>query len=190
MTFRYIPNLISLLRILMVAPTIYCLLKGRYDVALILFAIAGISDGVDGYLARHYQWQSATGAVLDPLGDKLLMVSCYLVLGAQQILPIWLVIAVIARDIIIMSGVVFYHLYIEDIRMAPSWISKLNTALQVLLVVIVLYSLTQWPLASLLSNMIVTVFMSLVLITTVWSGADYCLVWGRKAWQIHREKQT
>jgi len=106
---RYIPNLISLLRILLVVPLALCLLSKNYTVALGVFLLAGFSDALDGYLARRFNWSSRLGALLDPLGDKLLMVTTYLLLGLQAVIPMWLVLAVILRDVIIVSGGLLYR---------------------------------------------------------------------------------
>ena len=109
MKLNQIPNIISVIRILLVAPVVYCLLNQQFQVAWWLFVIAGISDGVDGYLARRFNWQTELGATLDPIGDKLLMVFSYLALGWLAQLPIWLVILVILRDVVIVSGTLFYR---------------------------------------------------------------------------------
>lgn len=179
MTLRQLPNLISIIRILLVIPVVWSLLKGAYMTALVLFLIAGLSDGLDGFLARRYQWITRLGGFLDPLGDKLLMVCSYLSLGWIGALPDWLVIAVIARDGVIVAGTLAYRWLIADVEAEPILISKINTALQILLVLLVILSLA--TLADV--HMLVKWLMYLVFITTVMSGVSYVLLWGRRAWQ-------
>ena len=101
-----IPNIISILRILLVIPVIWLLLTDDFPSALWLFAIAGVSDALDGFLAKRYGWQSELGSLLDPLADKILLVSCYVVLGWLLLLPAWLVATVILRDVMIVVGAI------------------------------------------------------------------------------------
>ncbi|WP_373508037.1 CDP-alcohol phosphatidyltransferase family protein, partial [Thiocapsa sp.] len=104
MQLRDLPNIISVLRLVAVAPVMYLLLRQEYGWALVLFAAAGASDGLDGYLAKRYDWRSRLGGILDPLADKALLVACFLILGWQGLVPVWLVIAVILRDLVIVTG--------------------------------------------------------------------------------------
>ena len=106
---NYLPNIISVVRILLVAPTMYFLWQQQFHLALILFLIAGISDGLDGFLARRFGWQTRLGTYLDPIGDKLLLIGCYLLLGMLKIVPLWLVLLVIGRDILIVVGAALYR---------------------------------------------------------------------------------
>ncbi len=178
MTRRDIPNIISIGRILLVIPIVYLLYTQQLSIALVLFVIAGVSDGIDGYLAKRNGWTSKLGAFLDPLADKLLLVSSYLVLGWVGILPLWLVIAVIIRDLVIVSGSLGYFVLIGRVEMAPSLISKINTATQIgLVVVVLLASVIAW-LDGFIEPLIYVVFT-----TTVLSGIDYVWVWGKRAWQ-------
>jgi cardiolipin synthase len=139
---RHIPNLISILRILLVVPLAFFLLSKNYLVAFGLFFLAGISDALDGYLARRFNWSSRLGALLDPVGDKLLMITSYLILGGQEHLPIWLVVTVILRDVIIVTGGLAYRVMIGEVAIEPILSSKVNTALQIALMAIVLFSLS------------------------------------------------
>lgn len=174
---RDIPNLISLLRILLVFPVIYLLLHRQYQAAMLLFFVAGLSDGLDGFLARQFHWQSHLGGILDPLADKFLLVSVYLCLGWLGALPWWLVGLVILRDLVIVGGAVAYHFRVERLEASPSLVSKLNTLMQILLALIVVYDLGFSPLpVGLLQGMLWG-----VAITTVLSGVDYVVSWSRKA---------
>jgi len=173
---RDIPNLISVVRILLVGPVVWLLLEQRFVSALTLFVIAGLSDALDGYLAKRNGWESRLGSVLDPLADKLLMVCTYLALGWLALLPAWLVAAVIARDLIIVGGAVYYHVRIAHVEMAPTLISKANTLFQILLVFVVMvariHALPVW---------LVETLVGVVLATTLASGLSYIWIWSRRA---------
>ncbi|MFO7603769.1 MAG: CDP-alcohol phosphatidyltransferase family protein [Gammaproteobacteria bacterium] len=181
-----LPNLISILRIALVVPVVICLLEGLYGGALLLFLIAGASDGLDGFLARRFGWTSRLGAILDPIGDKLLMVAVFLVLGAKFYLPWWLVTVVILRDVVIITGAVSYHALIEQVDMQPLRISKLNTALQILLVLVVLYSLA--ALGPLPPPILTQSLIYMVLLTTLASGIAYVVGWSRRAQQAVKRR--
>lgn len=178
---RHLPNIISILRILLVFPTAYFLWNERYAHALLVFLIAGVSDGVDGALARYYGWSSRLGMFLDPLGDKFLMVASYLVLGLMSLLPMWLVALVIGRDVFISLGALIYRWWIESVPMSPLFISKINTVAQITLVLLVIYKMSALPLSNLLSASLMDYLIYLVALTTVLSGMSYLVVWGRRA---------
>jgi cardiolipin synthase (CMP-forming) len=172
-----LPNIISVLRLIAVIPVVYLLFVDEFDWALLLFAAAGASDGLDGFLAKQYGWQSRLGGILDPLADKTLLVCCFLVLGTRDLIPIWLVLAVIFRDLVIVSGAVLYHYQIEIMEAAPILTSKLNTLLQILLVVAVIMNAGILPLPA----VILTALIWANLATVIISGAQYVWIWGRKA---------
>lgn len=172
-----IPNLISILRIFISVPVVWMLLEQRFGMALVLFAVAGVSDGLDGYLAKHYGWQSQLGGLLDPLADKVLLVSSYLTLALIGVIPVWLVMLVILRDLVIVTGALVYHFRVMELDARPSLISKFNTFSQIVLVLAVvldrgLWALPEWSIESLIW---------LVLATTLASGANYVWVWSRLA---------
>ena len=179
MKLRHIPNLISTLRILLVGPLAFCLLSKSYTSALGIFVLAGFSDALDGYLARRFHWTSRLGALLDPMGDKLLMVTTYLILGLQELIPMWLVLTVILRDVIIVSGGLLYRLLVGEVVIEPIISSKINMVLQVLLMFSLLLSLSLYPLPPILLQ----VLMWLVLFSTLISGSCYVSQWGRRAWK-------
>jgi cardiolipin synthase (CMP-forming) len=185
-TRRDIPNLISLARFALVVPVVALLVAERYTGALVLFALAGISDGLDGYLAKRYGWTSRVGAILDPLADKALLVSTYLALGWLGLLPLWLVAAVIVRDIVIIGGAAAYHYRIGRFDLTPLRISKLNTLLQIALALLVVFGqeLVAIPPALLM------LFVYVVLVSTLISGLAYVWVWGRRAWSHGRGMPT
>ena len=174
---RHIPNLITGLRVLLVAPFLWALLEERYSAALLLFVIAGVSDALDGFLAKYFGWTSELGGLLDPLADKLLLIGAILALGWLNELPGWLVALVILRDLLIVGGAVSYHLLIERFEAAPLMISKLNTLVQLMLVcaVIVHYGMIPLPEA------LLTGLIALTALTTLWSGAAYIWQWSQRA---------
>lgn len=179
---RHIPNLITSLRILLVPPFLWLLLQERYEAALLLFVVAGISDGLDGFLAKQYGWTSELGGLLDPIADKLLLVGAILVLGWLKELPVWLVVLAIFRDVLIVCGAISYHLMVERVKASPLPISKLNTLLQLLLVFAVIVSYGLLPLPSWL----LTGLIYLTALTTIWSGTAYVWQWSRRAWRVGR----
>ncbi|MDO9382455.1 MAG: CDP-alcohol phosphatidyltransferase family protein [Hyphomicrobiaceae bacterium] len=128
-----IPNLISLGRVILVPIVFWLLLQDQTQMAFVLFVVAGISDGVDGFLAKRYGWTTELGAYLDPLADKLLIVSIFVALGVKAALPSWLVIAVVSRDILIVTGVVLAWVLDRPLRIKPAAVSKVNTLSQILL---------------------------------------------------------
>lgn len=130
----HIPNLISLGRVILVPFVIWLIINDRNVAAFGVFLVAGISDGVDGYLAKRYGWQTELGAYLDPLADKLLLVSLFVALGIKGELPSWIVIAAVSRDILIVLGVLLAGLLGRPLRVKPYKVSKLNTLAQIALV--------------------------------------------------------
>lgn len=117
------------------------MLEGAMGWALAGFLIAGISDGVDGFVARHFDQRSELGTYLDPIADKLLLVSVFVVLGLMSELPLWLVIAAVSRDLLIVGGVVLSGLLGHPVEMKPLMVSKANTAVQIILAAAVLFEL-------------------------------------------------
>lgn len=177
MSLRQLPNILSGMRILLIAPIVFFLLDDQFGIALTIFFVSALSDGIDGYLARRFQWQSRLGGVLDPVADKLLLVSCFVALGIMSVLPWWLVIAALIRDVIILMGATAFYALIGRVDMEPLSISKLNTVLQ--LAVIFFAVLSQiWDV---IPYWLVAALIYAALLTTVSSGIAYVYVWGRKA---------
>lgn len=183
---RNIPNIISGLRILLVIPIVVVLSHKHYVEALLLFALAGASDGLDGYLAKHFDWKTRLGSILDPIADKLLLISVFLTLGWLGLVPAWLVIAVMARDGVILGGAIAYHFLIGRYKMSPSFVSKTNTVFQILLVLAVV-SFQVFP--QFWTQWILDFLIYIVLMTTVVSGSHYVWTWGRSAIREYRKTQ-
>jgi len=175
-TKRDIPNVISVFRALLVIPIVVLLQSQQFNMALLLFAIAGISDALDGFLAKRYSWASRLGSVLDPIADKILLVFTFVTLAVMNLVPFWLLFLVIARDVLIVFGAVAYYLFVGRYSMAPRIISKINTVVQIslLLIIISTQALLIWP------DYVVQGLIYLTVLTTTLSGLDYMSVWGRK----------
>ena len=133
--------MITILRFLLVPGVVYWLMTGRMEWAFAGFLVAGISDGVDGFVARHFNQRSQLGAYLDPMADKLLLVSVFVVLGFMGELPLWLVIAVVSRDALIICAVLLSTVMGNPVEMKPLMVSKANTAVQIVLAAVVLAEL-------------------------------------------------
>lgn len=155
------------------------LLTNKYELAFWLFAIAGFTDAVDGYLARRFKWISRWGAMVDPVADKLLMAVTFLTLGYIDAVPLSLLLIVVSRDIIIVVGGMAYHFIIGEYEFQPSKISKCNTFLQITLIITLMFQLAY----TVLPEGFVHLLMTLVYITSIVSLSDYLIVWGLKAWR-------
>jgi cardiolipin synthase len=170
-----IPNLITLGRIILVPIVVWAITSGEMRVAFFLFVAAGISDAVDGFLAKRFHMASELGAYIDPLADKALIVSIYVALGIAGALPISLVILVVSRDIMIISGFMLSWLVGKPMPVRPLPVSKLNTVAQILLAVLVLaergFGFAAAP--------AVAVMVGLVAILTLLSIAFYLAEWLR-----------
>jgi cardiolipin synthase len=179
---RDIPNLITVFRFFLVPPVVWLLLNDRFAAALVVFGVAGASDGIDGYLAKRFNWSSHLGALLDPLADKLLLVCSFVTLGFLGLIPYWLVALVILRDLVIVAGAVSYHYFVEHLVAEPSWASKLNTVTQILLVLAVMFAHGIRELPALW----IEILLYSVMVTTIWSGIGYVWTWGRRA--LHKRE--
>jgi cardiolipin synthase len=128
-----LPNVITFARLCAVPGAVWLMLQHRLDLAFWVFVAAGLSDGIDGWLARIRNSRSALGALMDPVADKALLVSVYVTLAAMGVLPDWLAILVVFRDLLIVGGVLVLYLLGQPPIIQPLWVSKLNTALQIAL---------------------------------------------------------
>jgi cardiolipin synthase len=136
-----IPNLITLARILMVPVVVWAIAAGEMTIAFLVFLLAGLSDLIDGFLAKRFNMATELGAYLDPLADKAMIVSIYVTLGIAGAIPRWLVILVVSRDIMIVTAVMLSWLIGKPVALKPLAVSKLNTVAQILLALVVLASL-------------------------------------------------
>ena len=170
-----LPNFITLLRLASLPFFLLAIAEGRFGIALVLFVAAGISDGVDGYLARRFQMNSALGAYLDPIADKLLLMSSYLFLAVPSYpavakIPVWLAVLVISRDILLMLVALLLILSSNKRRFPPTWLGKVATVTLIVTVLFVLCAnVWSWPRAVLLIG------FGAAATATILSGFDYVL---------------
>ncbi|TPQ34800.1 CDP-alcohol phosphatidyltransferase [Bradyrhizobium guangdongense] len=136
-----IPNIITLGRIMLVPIIVWAIVSSQMEIAFAVFLIAGVSDAIDGFLAKRFNMTSELGALLDPLADKMLLVSIYMALGIWGAIPRWIVILVVSRDIMIVAAVIVSWLFDRPVAMKPSMVSKLNTVAQVAFAALVLAAL-------------------------------------------------
>ena len=182
-----LPNIITIARILLVVPTVWLLLESRYVEALVLMAVAGASDALDGWMARRFGWMSRFGAAMDPVADKLLVAATFIVFTLQEHIPLWVAAIVLGRDAVIMAGAGAYRLFFEPIQFAPTFISKANTAMQIVALLTLLFGLCGFGAVSELARLLVDPWcFYLLAVLGLSSGVDYVITWGRKAWLQRR----
>lgn len=163
----YIPNLICVGRIILVGPIVWLLLEGDYGLALLLILVAGLSDALDGYLARRFDWRTRLGGLLDPAADKLLMFSVFVTVTWLGWVPIWFTAIVVGRDVIIILGTLVYQLLVAPVHGEPTQASKLNTVLQIsFLLLVVGHAWIGWPAESVL-QLLATAILVTVAISTI-----------------------
>ncbi len=170
-----IPNIITVFRIFLVPVIIWLIIDDDMKLAFCVFLLAGISDALDGFLAKRFRWQTELGAYLDPIADKVLLVSIYIVLGLFSHLPVWLVIAVVTRDILIVGAFLLSRMLGRGVEVRPLLVSKANTTCQIILAALVLcdlgFSLGLAPVTG------IVVWITGVL--TVMSAGAYLVTWFR-----------
>jgi len=168
-----IPNSLTVLRIVLVPVIVILLIQGQYGKALVCFIIAGVTDGLDGLIARSFNQMTVVGAYLDPLADKALVISMFTTLAIVGVIPGWLAVVVISRDCIILGGILVMTLMSVDLEIKPSFVSKINTMLQ--LVTIFFALLLKMDGAEKNFHGAFMFVCWLTAIFTVISGADYLL---------------
>jgi len=186
MNLAMVPNLICVLRIALAVPIVWLLADGRYGPTLVLFVVAALSDVLDGYLAKTFNWTTELGRLLDPLADKLLLVSVFITLAWLGLVPVWLAAIAVARDVIIGAGALVYRLLFGPVEGRPTVPSKLNTLVQLLFVIAVVGraanpGVPEW---------LTVALGALVLVTTVVSGFDYTSTYVRKAIAVSRTRRA
>jgi cardiolipin synthase len=170
-----IPNFITIARLIGVPVVVWLIIADQYLAAVSLFILAGLSDAADGFIAKRYGATSELGAFLDPIADKALLVSVFVTLGYEGILPAWLIILTVSRDILIIGGVILSYVMANPVAMKPLWVSKLNTVAQIILIALVLAN--QAGLA--VSTIVVTTLVMAVAGLTIASASAYLVDWVR-----------
>jgi cardiolipin synthase (CMP-forming) len=181
-SLRQIPNVISSIRILLVAPIAVALVSHHLMTTIALFGMAALSDAADGFLAKRYGWQSELGAVLDPAADKLLLATVFVALAYLRLVPLWLMAVAVVRDGIIVLGALLYRYYIGPLAARPSIVSKFNTLCQAAFIMAVV-GREQFAVPPAWGVMVLG---ALVFVTVVISGIDYILIYGRRALDVAR----
>jgi len=172
-----VPNLLTLLRIAACPVLVLVLNEGNYEVALILFLASGITDGLDGYIAKKFDCVSTLGKILDPIADKLLISSAYVMLALVGDIPFYLLVVVIFRDLVIVIGYFVLQMVMdEEVPIRPIYSSKLNTFLQIVLVIVLLFEKANWLTIPYAMNVLIVG----VIATSVVSGLLYVWHWGIK----------
>ena len=170
-----IPNLITLARIILVPVVVWAIASGELRLAFLLFLAAAVSDAVDGFLAKRFGMKTELGAYLDPLADKVLIVSIYVTLGTTGVIPLWIVILVVSRDFMIVGAIILSWVVDRPVKIRPHFISKLNTGVQIAFAGLVLaaygYSFDAEP--------VLTLVMALVAVLTLLSVGLYLAEWVR-----------
>jgi cardiolipin synthase len=174
----FLPNLITIGRLVLVPTVVWLIAIGEHRWAFWLFVVAGVSDGADGFLARHFDARSELGAHLDPLADKSLLISIYVSLATLGAIPIWLAIMVVARDVLIVGAVMLSWFLGRPIEVRPLIVSKANTLAQIVLASLVLWDLGYPTDLSLLRFWLI----GLVGVLTVASATAYLIDWLRHMW--------
>jgi cardiolipin synthase len=181
---RHLPNVISAIRILLIVPLAWVLGHHRYSATLWVFGVAAASDGIDGFIARRFGWQSELGGMLDPVADKLMLATVFIVLARLGLVPVWLMAVVLARDAVIVTGALSYRMLLGAVKAHPSIISKFNTLCQIAYVLFIIGS-EQFSMPS----SVAMTLGALVFVTVVVSGIDYVLVYGRMAFEQARARR-
>jgi cardiolipin synthase len=172
-----VPNILTTLRVLAAPLLAYSLLRGHFELSFYLFIIAAVTDALDGWIARHFNLMTHYGAVMDPLADKLITLVCVVLLTYLGLVPLWLTLAMVVRDTVIVSGAFAYHRLFGEVEIRPTWLGKLHTALAFTLFTAVLANaadlvdVSAW----------LRPFFLLVLGTTLASLVQYVVLWARKA---------
>jgi cardiolipin synthase len=184
MSLKFLPNLLCVLRMLLVYPVASAVLDARYELVLWLFAIAAFTDGLDGFLAKRFGWSSELGKHLDPAADKLLLVTVFLCLSVAGLVPWWLTAVVLLRDVVIVAGAAVYRVLFGPVRGEPTLQSKLNTVCQILFCLAVVSAAAfAWP-----PEPVTVALGALVFVTTTVSGTDYVLTYSRRAAIVARSR--
>lgn len=182
-----LPNLLTIARILLVPLAVWLIINDEFAAAFAVFVVAGITDAVDGFIAKRFNAVTELGAYLDPVADKLLLVSAFVTLTAIDLVPLWLAVAVVARDLVIGAGAAVYRRLFGPLQGRPTWPSKINTVFQLSYGLAVVAAAAA---PALVPQAIVIALGATTFVTTVVSGADYVSLYARKAAAVSRSRAT
>jgi cardiolipin synthase len=179
-----LPNLISLGRLLVVPLVVWLILSGQMAEAFWMFVLAGVSDAVDGFIAKRFNAATVLGGYLDPLADKVLLIGVYVTLGVTGHVAGWLVIMVVFRDVLILGGALLYYMVTQSLSMQPVFISKVNTAAQIALATVILASSG----LNLDLGWLGQALVYITAVTTLVSGGIYVVTWSRRAFALEENR--
>ena len=179
---RNLPNLITLVRLGLIPVMAWYAASGAYVIAAPVFLLAALTDLADGYIARRFKLVSRLGALLDPVADKLNMLAATVILAWQDLIPIWLAITIVGRDIVIVLGALGFRLARGRLKIAPTRLSKLNTSIEFAVLLLVMATAANW----IESGLWMQALFLLVLVTVVASGTQYVWRWSRMALEGRR----
>ena len=175
-----LPNIITLLRIASTPVVVWLIVEGHMMWAFWVFVAAGVSDGIDGFVAKRFNMETELGKYLDPIADKALLVSVYVTLGIEGHLPNWLVILVVFRDVFIVGGALLFETVTHSLTMQPLMVSKVNTVLQIVLAAAVMANMGY----GIVFESALTALIWMTALATVLSGVSYAVVWVRRWSQL------
>ena len=179
---RHLPNIVTVIRIMLVFPTTWFLWQGQTLQAFTLMLIASFSDALDGALARRFHWKTDLGRLLDPLADKFLVAAVFIVFAIQNLIPLWLVVLTLGRDLILLAGGTLYRVIIGYIKVQPSLISKANTAMQMLVLSMLMASQLPIGVAANYAHAAVDDFgIYLLAVLSAVSGIHYIVLWANRS---------
>ena len=181
-----VPNAITLARLASVPIVIWLILIGDLKIAFWVFLAAALSDALDGIIAKHFNSETVFGAFIDPIADKALLVGTYITLGHESFLPIWLVILVVFRDIVIVGGALIFHTVTQSLSMRPLMISKVNTVAQLLLAIGVLFIFGY----DFEGGHFIEVTVYFIAFTTLSSGTAYVTTWSNLAAELEKQNSN
>lgn len=182
-----IPNAITVARLVFVLPIAFFIVEEKFLVALILFTLSGVSDGLDGLIARRYGWVSAFGKLIDPLADKLMMMTTTLTLGLMSHFPVMLVVLIIVKDLAVLGGVFSYTTLAGFPFIQPTWLGKFTTASQIVLLVAVLLNLSYVGIVP--AGFFAAWFWIVAIMTSI-DGMSYLWIWTARLAEDPRWKET
>lgn len=186
MSLRFLPNALCVLRMLLVVPVAWTLTRALYPLTVALFIVAAVTDGLDGFIARRFGWTSELGKILDPLADKLLLVTVFITMTVLGFVPLWLAVVAVARDVIIVAGAAIFTLLFGPPNGNATPASKLNTLCQIAYLMAVIENAANGRLPA----AAVITLGALMFVTTCVSGIDYVLTYIRRAGEASRTRRT
>ena len=185
-----IPNIISVLRLFLIVPVAYGILYAHWEFVLIMLVVAGVTDLLDGYVARRFEWTSRFGEIVDPIADKVTFGGACVLLTLEGHWPVWLLSVVLAREGVILGGAAAYKLLFKHLDIEPTLLSKTNTIVLVSVIVLVVIAQIDFKFQALAVTILTWAGFPLVTLFSIASGADYVRVWGHRAFLEHKKNST